>query len=305
MRSPIFYSKHIFSCILLLRSKHILCDDYHTRRAKALKPLNHIGGNYMDILKPKDLKTIKEIEEELDELKFHFKDFNFRHRVTEWLKFLYEYKLKLMSATPEFVKAVKSPEYEKKIENYVFPKWNSFRTKVRHEEIKDIEFQMRKNSKAIDSYTGMQALTTKQNGLVTGYHEVLYDLYNFGDYVWDMTYALTNDLDHLMFDLWDDFLLINNQGEYLAKTWVDNITDRLHDATEEPCIRRLSYDKMYFDSDDSEFVYKDKKGVLRPCEIHCDYTSHNGLIETGKQKIVDTKTSKTIWSSHFSGGFMY
>ena len=253
----------------------------------------------MDILKPKDLKTIKEIENELEELEFHFKDLNFRIKVYEWLHCLYEAKVQIMS---------KEPDYSANTGDLVWPKGHRYYTLTRHMDVLDKIFCMRDNGpEAKDSYTGIQYITAKQCDDY-GFHthrEILFDSRTIGlngAYIWDTAYRMSNSPG---FNLWTDFLLINDQGEYLARTWLDNVEDRLEAATAEPCKYHLSYDTMYFDTDDSKFVYRNAKGEIRDCVIHCDYISHNGLIEVGTQKIVDAETNEEVFKCHFNGGFIY
>lgn len=252
----------------------------------------------MDILKPRSLKDIKEIENELEALKFHFKDINFRIKVFEWLKCLYEAKIQVMS---------KEPDYSANAGDLVWPKGHGYYTLTRHMDVLDKIFCMRDNgAEAKDSYTGIQYITAKEYdaSVFQTHREILFDP-NFGingEYIWDTAYKMFNSPG---FNLWADFLLINNQGEYLARTWLDNVTDRLEAATSEPCKYSLSYDTMYFDTDDSKFVYRNAQGEIRDCVIHCDYVSHNGLIEVGSQKIVDAETKEEVFKCRFNGGFIY
>ncbi|MBR2212993.1 MAG: hypothetical protein IJ889_00995 [Eubacterium sp.] len=249
----------------------------------------------MDILKPRSLKDIKEIENELEALKFHFKDINFRINVFRWLKCLYEAKIQVMS---------KEPNYSANAGNLEWPKGHGYYTLTRHMDVLNKIFPEASDS---DSYTGVQYITAKEYdaSVCQTHREILFDPnfgINNGEYIWDTAYKMFNTPG---FNLWADFLLINNQGEYLARTWIDNVTDRLEAATAEPCQYHLSYDTMHFDTDESKFVYRNAHGEIRNCMIHCDYVSHNGLIEVGTQKIVDAETNEEIFKCRFNGGFIY
>ena len=247
----------------------------------------------MDILKPRVLKNIKEIENELEALKFHFEDINFRIKVFSWLKCLYDAKVQIMS---------KEPDYSANAGDLEWPKGHGYYTLTRHMDVLDKIFP-----EAADSFTGIQYITAKEydTSVCQTHREILFDSRVFGingEYIWDTAYKMFNTPG---FNLWVDFLLINNQGEYLARTWIDNVEDRLEAATAEPCKYSLSYDTMYLDTDDSKFVYRNAKGEIRNCVIHCDYVSDNGLIEVGSQKIVDAETNEEIFKCRFNGGFIY
>lgn len=254
----------------------------------------------MDILKPRVEKNIKEIENEIEVLKFHFENINFRINAFKWLKCLYEAKLQVMS---------KEPEYSANTGNLEWPKGHGYYTLTRHMDVLEKIFPEAPNyfREAVDSFRGIQYITAKEYdaSVFQTHREILFEPNTLGingEYIWDTAYKMYNTPG---FNLWVDFLLINDQGKYLARTWLDNITGRLEAATAEPCQYHLSYDTMHFDTDDSKFVYRNATREIRDCVIHCDYVSHNGLIEVGSQKIVDVETNEEIFKCRFNGGFIY